>query len=51
MERELFCHLEPFFALLPPVDTKNQNFETMKKTSVIILPMCTINENHMTYGP
>ena len=47
----IFCHFEPFFALLPPVNQENQNFEKMKKTSVIILPMCTKNENHMMYGP
>ena len=41
-----------FFALLPPNNPKNQNFEKMKKTSgdTIILQMCTINENHMMYG-
>ena len=48
----IFCHLGPFSALLPPNNPKNQNFEIMKKTpgDIIILPMCTINDNHMMYG-
>ena len=48
----IFCHFWPFFALLPPNDPKNQNFETMKKIpgDIIILHMCTINDNHMMYG-
>ena len=31
---------------------KNQNFEKLKKVlgDIIILHMCTINENHMIYG-
>ena len=42
-----------FFALLLPKNLKNQNFERMKKTpgDIIILHMCTINDNHMMYGP
>ena len=44
-----FCHFEPFFALLPPNNLENQNFEKMKKASgyVIISHMCTKSENHM----
>ena len=40
------------FALLPPNNPKNQNFEKMKKTprDIIILHMFTINDNHMMYG-
>ena len=39
----------PFFALLPPNNPKNQNFEHMKNMPgyIIILHMCTINGNHM----
>ena len=39
------------FALLPLNDPENQNFGKMKKApgDIIILHMCTINENHM-YG-
>ena len=48
----IFCHFLSFFALLPPNNTENQNFEKMKKTPgyIIILIMCTINDNHMMYG-
>ena len=42
----LFCHFGPFFE-----KKKNQNFEKMKKKpgDIMILHMCTINENHMIY--
>ena len=48
----IFCHVGPFFDLLPPNNPKYQNFEKMKKTpgDNIILQMCTINDNHMMYG-
>ena len=48
----IFCHFGPFFALSPPNNSESQNFEKMKKTpkNIIILHMCTINENHMMYG-
>ena len=48
----IFCHSGPFFALLPPIDPENQNFEKMKKATgdIIILQMCTINDSHMIYG-
>ena len=50
-----FCHFGPLFEPPPPPppnDQENQNFEKMKKTpgDIIILHMCTINDNHMTYG-
>ena len=47
-----FCHFGTVFALLPPDNPENQNFEKMKKTprDIIILHMCNINENHMMYG-
>ena len=47
-----FCHFGLFFALLPPNNPKNQNFEKMKKTpgDIIILQMRTLNDNHMMYG-
>ena len=47
-----FCHFGLFFALLPPNNPKNQNFEKMKKTAgdIIILQMRTLNDNHMMYG-
>ena len=47
-----FCHYRLFFALLPPMDPENQNFEKLKKTleHIIILQMLTINDSHMIYG-
>ena len=49
---KIFCHFGPFFALLPPNNPKNQNFEKMKKPpgDIITLHMCTINDNHTMYG-
>ena len=53
----IFCHSKPFFALLRPpppplMDPENQNFEKLKKTpeDIIILQVCTINNNHIMYG-
>ena len=52
-----FCHSRPFFALLPPpppspMDPENQNFGKMKKApeDIIVLQMCTINDNHTICG-
>ena len=44
-----FCPLSP---PPPPMDPENQNFEKMKKTpgDIIILQICTINDNYMIYG-
>ena len=41
-----------FFALLPPKNPKNQNFEKMIKIAgdIIILHMCTKNHNPIMYG-
>ena len=49
---EFFVTLGHFMHFDPPNNPKNLNFEKMKKApgDVIILHMCTINENHMTYG-
>ena len=48
----IFCHFGLFFALLTPNNQKSQNFEKMKKTpgDIIILHLCTRNDNHMMYG-
>ena len=48
----IFYHFGQFFALLPPENLKNQNFEKKKKTpgDIIILHRCTINDNHMMCG-
>ena len=44
---KIFSHFGPFFVLL----LKNQNFEKKRKPGVIILPLCTTNDNHMMlYG-
>ena len=45
----LFCHFGLFFALLPPNNLENQNFEKTKKTpgDIIILHMNILNGNHM----
>ena len=50
-DRILF-HFQPYFAVLPPKNPTNQNFEKMKKNpeDIIILHMRTINDNHMMYG-
>ena len=41
-------HFLPFY----PSNTKNQNFEKMEKEpgDIIILHMCSKNDNHMIYG-
>ena len=45
-----FCHLGPFFALLPTNSPKNENFKKMKKTpGDIILHKCTKNHDHRLY--
>ena len=53
MTDRIFCPFRPFFALFPPDDLENQNLEKMKKKTpgdIIILHMCTTNDNHMMYG-
>ena len=42
-------HLLPYD---PPNNLNNQNFEKMNKNpgDVIILHLCTTNDNHMMYG-
>ena len=43
---ELFCHFDP------SNNPKNQNFEKMKKRTayIIILHLCTTNDDYMMYG-
>ena len=51
-DRQNFQHFGVFFVLLPPPnDPENQNFLKMKKMDgyIILLHMCTINEDHMIY--
>ena len=51
-QKEFFVILGHFLPIYPTNNLKNQNFEKMKKTpgDIIILHICTINENHMMYG-
>ena len=50
-QTEFFVILDHFLPFYPPNNLKNQNFEKMKKLpgDIIILHMCTTNENHMMY--
>ena len=52
MDRIFFIVLNHFFALLTPNNTKNQNFEKVRKTpgDIIILHKCNLNDNHLMYG-
>ena len=49
---EFFVTLDGFLLFYPPQNPKNQNLEKMKKVpgDIIILQMCTINDNHIMYG-
>ena len=48
----IFCHFAPLLPFYPLNNPKNQNFEKMKKPTgdIIILHLCTINDNHMMDG-
>ena len=47
-----FCNLDQFLNFYLPNDPENQDFKKIEKTpgDIIILQMCTINDNHMMYG-
>ena len=47
-----FVILDHFLPFDPPNNPKNQNFEKMKKMpgDIIILHLCSINDNHMMLG-
>ena len=49
--RKSFLSFWTIFCPLPPNNPENQHFEKWKKipVDIIILHMCTINENHMMY--
>ena len=51
-QTEFFLNLNYFLPFYPHNNLENQNFEKMKKIpiDIIILHMCTINENHMMHG-
>ena len=48
----IFWHFWTVFCPFSPKNPKKQNFEKIKTTTgdIIILHMCTINDNHMMYG-
>ena len=48
-QTECFVILDCFMPFKPPNNWKNQNFEKTPG-DIIILYMCTINDNHMMYG-
>ena len=47
-----FVHSGLFFAILPPYGPRTSKFLKNEKTpqDIIILHMCTINDNHMMHG-
>ena len=47
---DILGHFSPFYLTIN--NTQNQNFQKMKKKprDIIILHMCTINDNHIMYG-
>ena len=49
---EFFAILDNFLLFYPTNNLENPIFEIMKKTTgdIIILQMCTTNDNHMIYG-
>ena len=50
--RQFFCHFGSFFVFDPPNNPKNQNLEKIKirPGDIIILHLCTTNDNHVMYG-
>ena len=51
-QTEFLVILDHFLPFYPTNNPENQKFEKMKKTfgDIIILHMCTINDNHMVYS-
>ena len=51
-QTKCFVIFDCFLPFHPSNKLKNQNFEKLKKIpgDIIILHMCTINDNHMMYG-
>ena len=47
-----FCVILDHFCPLTPKNQHKQNYENIEKTpeDIILLHMCTINEDHMMYG-
>ena len=48
----IFVTLGHFLHFYPPNNPENQNFEKMRKKTedIVILNMCTTNDNHIMYG-
>ena len=42
----IFCHSGPFFALLPPMEPQNQNFQKNGKNTLKILSFTNTNDSH-----
>ena len=51
-DKQFFVILSYFWLFYPTIDPKNKNLEKMKKTpgDIILLYLCTINQDHMMYG-
>ena len=51
-ETEFFYHFGHFLPTYFPNNPENNNFDKSTKTpqDIIMLYMCTINDNHMMYG-
>ena len=51
-QAEYLIILDHFLPFYPPNNPKNQNFEKLERTpgDIIILHMCTINDDQMIYG-
>ena len=52
VQHTFFSFWAIFLPFYPPSNPKNQNFEKLKERpkEIIILNMCTINDNYMMYG-
>ena len=51
-EQNVLSFWTVFLLFYLPNNTENQSFEKMKKMAghILILDICTINENHIVYG-
>ena len=46
----IFSHFGPLLALLPPSQPSKSSKHEKMPSDIILLPMCTINEDHVMYG-
>ena len=49
----IFCNFGPFFELLPPLKTQKIKISKKQKKKpgyIIILHLCTVNDNYLMYG-